>query len=254
MSTRDNKSVNNKKPNKLLSTQRYLQFAGVHDDTLVLKDGGLRAILEVGAVNFDLKSEQEQNALIMSFQHFLNALDFPVQIMVRSRKLDIDPYIDSLNEKKERQQNDLLKAQMVEHIEFIQRLVESADIMEKRFFVVVPYTPLRSKKKGMIADFLKYITPEDKVLDVIQRKKEFHQLRDKLDVRVNVVQTGLENCGLKVNPLKTEQIIELMYQAYNPEASRYQKLEDVNKIYVQGGPEDNLQEEEIKPEIDLMEG
>lgn len=240
--------------NKYLATQRYLQLASVHDDTLVLKDGGLRAILEVSALNFDLKSEDEQNALIISYQHFLNALDFPVQVLVRSRKIDIDRYLELLKNKIKEQRNDLMKAQLQDHIEYIKRLVEYTDIMEKRFFLIVPFTPPSVAPTTTISKFLKYITPDDTVMNTISRKKQFRELKGKLDTRVNVVTTGIENCGMHVRRIKTEEIIELMYQSYNPDICKSQKLEDVNNFMVDGSPEDNLlEDQDMKLDIEYSD-
>ena len=232
-----------KNRNKYLATQRYLQLSSVHDDTLVLKDGGLRAILEVSALNFDLKSEEEQNALIISYQHFLNALDFPVQVLVRSRKIDIDSYLALLKSKITSQQNDLMKAQLQDHIQYIKRLVEYTDIMEKRFFLIVPFTPPEVLPTSTFSKFLKYITPDDTVLKTIARKKQFKELRSKLETRINVVTTGIENCGMKVRRLKTEEIIELMYQSYNPDICKRQKLANMEDVVVSESPEDNLVED-----------
>ncbi len=236
----DKENIKRANKNKILSTQRYLQFASVHDDTLVLKDGGLRAIIEVSAVNFDLKSEAEQNALVLSYQYFLNALNFPAQIVVRSRKLDIDQYIAMLKEKMQTQKNELLKGQMGEYIEYIQKLVEYTDIMEKRFFIVIPQNLDIAESSSLFSKFLRYITPDDTVKSIIERKQKFEAEKAQLDVRVNIVKTGIENCGMKSRKLKTEEIIELFYQAYNPDIARGQKLEDVNDFYVGGSPEDNL--------------
>lgn len=233
-------TVKNAKKRKLLSTQRYLEFAGVHDDTLILKNGGIRAILEVSSVNFNLKSDEEQNSIIYSYQRFLNALNFPVQILMRSRKLDIDHYLDDLKEKMRHQQNELLKNQMGEYIEYISKLVEYADIMEKRFFVIVPQNPSRAEKVSIFTSFLEKISPDDTVLKVIQRRKEFKGLKKGLDESVSVVKTGLENCGLNVTRLNTEKIIELFYQCYNPQLSRTQKMKPMNEMAVSGNPEDDL--------------
>lgn len=230
--------------NKILSTQRYLQFAGVRDDTLILKDGGLRAVFEVSSINFNLKSEQEQNAIISSYQKFLNALNFETQILVRSRKLDIDHYIEGLKHKMKDIENDLLKNQMAEYIEYIQKLVEYSDIMEKRFFVVVPVTPPRAEKKSLFSKFLAYIKPDDTVLDIITRRKEFKNLKKELDSRANVVQTALGNCSLNVKRLSTKEIIELFYQVYNPQLARTQKLAPMEELAVSGGVEENLIEDE----------
>jgi len=163
MTKQDKETVRTKQKQKLLSTQRYLDFAGVHDDTLILKNGGIRAILEVSSINFNLKSEDEQNAIIYSYQRFLNALNFPTQILVKSKKLDIDLYLENLKEKQRHQQNELLKRQMEEYIEYIAKLVEYADIMEKKFYVVIPQNPPRAEKKTFMQSFWQKIHPDDKV-------------------------------------------------------------------------------------------
>ncbi len=214
------------------STQRYLQFAGAHDDTLVLKSGGVRAILEISSLNFNLKSEEEQNAIIKAYQNFLNALNFPVQLLVRSRKLDIDNYIASLRRQRKKLNNELLRRQMDEYIEYIQRLVEYTDVMEKKFYVVVAMNPFRAEKKGFFSRFWEYIHPDDSILAVIQRRKEFKDLKKELDSRVNVVQTSLENCSLTVKRLSTEKIIGLFYQAYNPQLARTQKLGEFEEMSI----------------------
>jgi hypothetical protein len=236
----DKKAVKKGKANPLISTQRFLQFSEVHDDILVLKNGGLRAVVEVNSINFNLKSEEEQNAIIQSYQRFLNALNFPVQVLVRSRKLDIDHYLDDLRVRKRKLTNDLLRMQMDNYIQYIEKLVEYSDIMEKRFFVVVPATPARSDKKGTMFSFLSYIKPDDTVMDIIKRKQEFKNLKRELESRVGTVKTALENCGLKVSQLGTQKIIELFYQAYNPDLSRSQKFSSAEEMSLAGNPSDNL--------------
>lgn len=237
-------SVRQGEQKQLISTQRYLQFAEAHDDTLILKNGGIRAVLEVDSVNFNLKSTAEQEALINSYQGFLNTLNFPVQITIRSRKLDIDSYIADLRQKQTQHTNELLREQMGGYIEFVQRLVEYSDIMEKKFFVIVPVEPARADKKGVWESFLSYIQPEDTVASIMTRKREFRNLKKTLDARVNTVKTALENCGLGVNPLKTEQIIQIFYQAYNPDLARTQKISDAEKMSIGGSPADNLTPDE----------
>lgn len=233
-------TVRNKSKNKILSTQRYLDFAGAHDDVLVLKNGGIRAVLEVGSVNFNLKSEPEQESIIYGYQRFLNALNFPVQILIKSRKLDIDIYIQGLKEKLRYQQNELLKNQMAEYIEYITKLVEYADIMEKRFFVIVPFDPMRSDNRSWFKGFLAKIKPDDKISDVIQRRREFKELKRGLDERLNTVTTGLENCGLEVQHLPTQKLIELFYQCYNPQLARAQKFGNLGDVPVSPSPEEQL--------------
>jgi len=227
-------TVKNSKKAKGLSTQRYVHLSEVHDDTLVLKSGGLRTILEVSSINFNLKSEAEQQSIISGYQRFLNALNFPVQIQVKSRKLDIDLYIDSLRMKMKALTNELLRKQMAEYIEYVSKLVEYSDIMEKKFYVVVPVDPERAKPKGVFDNFLKYIKPDDTVMEIIKRKKEFKNLKKEMDSRVGTVKAALENCGLSTRQLKTQEIIELFYQSYNPTLSRTQKMAPVEELSVEG--------------------
>lgn len=233
-------SVRKGQKNPQLSTQRYLQFAEVHDDVLVLKNGGLRSVLEVNSINFNLKSEDEQESIIRGYQGFLNALNFPTQILVRSRKLDIDQYLDSLRDREKKIENELLRTQMTEYIEYVQKLVEYADIMEKRFFVVVPLDPARATKKGAFGSFMEYIQPDDTVMKVLQRKREFKNLKKELDSRIGTVTTALGNCGLTIKKLSTEEIIQLFYQAYNPDISRTQKYNSMEDLAVEGNPGDNV--------------
>ena len=126
------------------STQRFLQIAEVRDNVLVLKNGGVRTILKTSSINFNLKSEAEQNSIIYAYQNFLNSLEFPIQIVVRSKKLEIDEYLEKIRGYGDKQPNPLLKKQTLEYVEYIKKLVEYADIMEKEFYVVVPYDPPRA--------------------------------------------------------------------------------------------------------------
>ncbi len=234
------KAKGKKANEKLSSTQRYLQFAEVHDDTLVLKNGGLRAVLEVSSINFNLKSDAEQEAIIRSYQGFLNALNFPCQILIRSRKLDIDQYLEDLMNRQKNINNQLLREQTLDYIEYVRKLVEFSDIMEKRFFVVVPFEPVRAQKKGTLQSFFEYIAPEDTVVNIMTRKREFKELKKELESRIATAKTALENCGLNVTQLKTEEIIELFYQAYNPDRARTQKFSALDDMSVTEGPQENL--------------
>lgn len=212
-----------------LGTQTFLQIAEIRDSTIVLKNGGLRGILSVSSINFNLKSEEEQNAIIYSYQGFLNTLEFPIQIVVRSKKLDIDDYLEKLKKRGEKQKNPLLQRQTLEYVEYIGKLVEYADIMEKEFFVVVPCDPYRSQNLNIFQKFFQNMKPKDGYEAVKKRREEFDELRKKLGQRMNVVKLGLENCGLKVEDLTTAQLIELFYATYNPVLSRYQKLKNLDQ-------------------------
>ncbi len=212
---------------KAESTQAHLRIAEIRDDVIVLKNGGLRSILKTSSINFNLKSEEEQNAIIYSYQGFLNSLEFPIQILVRSKKIDIDDYIDQVKVLGEKQENQLLKEQTYEYAEYVKRLVEYADIMEKEFYVIVPYDPLRTDSTSKFQGFFQRIATKDSSLEVKKRHNEFDQLKKKLIQRTNIIKSGLENCGLKVKELGTYEIIDIFYKSFNPETSRSEKLKDL---------------------------
>lgn len=213
----------------LIGTQIYLPFSELHDDTVILKNGGIRAILRTTSINFNLKSEEEQNALTYGYQSFLNSLEFPVQIVIRSRKLDVDKYIDNLKSKVSQQTNPLLQKQTYEYIDFISRLVEYADIMEKDFLVVIPYDPPRAQSIHFIEKMLQMIQGKDTYAEVKRRHDEFETLRKGLAQRVLTIQSGLENLGLKTHQLTTQELIELFYNTYNPVVSRNEKMKEVKE-------------------------
>ncbi len=222
-------TVRQKKGSPAASTQLFLNIAEIKDNVVVLKNGGIRAILQTSSVNFNLKSEEEQNSIIYAYQSFLNSLDFPIQIVIQSRKLDIDKYIENVKEASAKHDNPLLKQQTLEYAEYIQKLVEYADIMEKDFYVVVPYDPYRAQKLNPLEKFMQSISSTDSIDNIKRRHKEFDELNKHLGERVNSVRTGLEACNLRVAQLTTSQLIETFYRLYNPETSRNQKIEDISK-------------------------
>lgn len=226
------------KKSPTIGTQIYLPFSEIHDDTVVLKNGGLRTILRTTSLNFNLKSEEEQNALTFGYQQFVNSLEFPLQIVVRSRKMDVDKYIDTLKGKIKDQTNPLLQKQTNEYVEFISKLVEYADIMEKDFLVVVPFDPPRAQSGGffdslMNIKFMDLFRGKDTYGAVKQQREEFDTLKKGLSQRVNTIQSSLENLGLKVQELKTQEIIELLYATYNPVAGRNEKLKKTEEYQVE---------------------
>jgi len=155
------------------SCQQHIKIAEIQDNTMTLKDGGIRSILKISPVNFDLKSEDEQNGIIYSYQEFLNTLEFPIQIVIKSKKLDIDGYLEKMNKIYTDQTSDLLKTLTSNYIEYIAKLVEIADIMQKEFYIVIPADP-KKKKKGFnpFQKFLKALNPMDTILGVRKRKAE----------------------------------------------------------------------------------
>ncbi len=222
------KTVKQRKSTNTASSQRFLPIAEIRDGTVILKNGGVRLIFKTSSVNFNLKSVDEQNALIYAYQGFINTLEYPVQVLIRSRKLDIDSYVASLQEIARKQDSPLMKRQTVEYIEYIKKLVEYADIMEKNFYVIVPHDPLRAQNLGAFQKFKAYISPQDSLANIRQRHREFEKLRKTLSDRGNIVRAGLEGCGLQVTELGTNEIVELFYQIYNPETSRHQKLHNLS--------------------------
>ena len=200
------------------ATQEFVPIKEVREGTIVLKDGGLRAILAVSSVNLSLKSSDEQVATINQFQSFLNSLDFPIQIVVQSRKLDIRPYLLTLEAKMKEQREPLLKLQTAGYISFIREFTEQVAIMRKYFYVVIPYEEAAlSTKKGILAGLLGNKRSSSKKSGKQSAEDiSFEEKRTQLDERVSVVSGGLESCGGRTERLQTESVIELFYKTFNP--------------------------------------
>lgn len=213
-----------------ISTQQYLDIAEIKDDVVVLKDGTLRAVILVSSVNFALKSEEEQDAVISSYVRFLNNLDFTLQIVIQSRELDIDNYINYLKGKEKEQANKLLKLQTSDYIEYIQDLTSMGQIMNKRFFVVVPYNPLTDKRKGFFTLFKEALRP---ATSIKIKEKAFNRYKEMMNRRLETVIGGLESVGVSTARLDTQSLIELYYRTYNPETAKNQELVDISKLRVE---------------------
>jgi len=209
------------------STQQYLDIAEIKDNTVVMKDGTLRAVLLVSSINFALKSEDEQNAVISSYVRFLNNLSFSMQIVIQSRELDIDNYLVYLKEREKEQTNKLLKLQTADYIQYINELTSLGRIMSKRFLAIVPYDPLTDKRKGFFSSLKEALRPAT----VIKLKeKTFSRYQEMLDRRIESVIGGLESMGVSVARLDTQSLIELYYKTYNPETAKNQQLPDLDKL------------------------
>ncbi len=209
------------------STQNYLDIAEIRDGVVLLRDGTLRGVILVSSVNFALKSEEEQTAMIQSYVSFLNYLDHPLQIVVQSRKLNIDKYLNELTEREKKQTNELLRMQTAEYHQFIKELIDLGDIMSKKFFIVVPYSPGADKAKSFTTRLSAIFSP----LSVIRLKeKKFQELKQNLDKRLETVLSGLTGMGLTAVPLDTQALIELYYNSYNPEVAEQQKMSNVNEL------------------------
>ena len=212
------------------ATQRYLDINEIKEDVVIMKDGTLRAVLIVASINFALKSEDEQNAIIAAYVQFLNSLEFPLQIVIQSRKLNIDNYIERLKESEKNQTNELLRIQIADYRNFVQELVTLGQIMQKSFFVVVPYNPLSDKQKGFFNRLSEAFTP---AIFVKLAEERFRQRRGDLMTRVEHIIGNLNSMGLKAVPLDTQSLIELYYRVYNPESYDSQKMQDTAKMRVQ---------------------
>lgn len=194
-------------------TQQFVDIEEIKNGVIVLKNGGLRKILMVNGLNFDLKSEDEQGIIIRAYQDFLNSLDFSLQIIIHSRKSNIEKYLEDLSLKKESEQNNLLKDQLSEYIEFIRSFVQNNEIMAKTFLISVPYeAPAISGSGGILGGlFGKKKSPQDQSHSLEERTTQ-------LDQRVDQVMSGLSGSGLRAVVLNNEELIELFYNLYNPKA------------------------------------
>lgn len=196
------------------ATQDFVPIKEVRDGIVVLKDGGLKAIILANSINLSLKSEDEQKAIILQFQNFLNTLDFSVQISVQSRRLNIRPYLMLLENRMKIQSEPLLKLQTKEYIEFIRNFTDSVNIMTKNFFVIVSYTYTNiGPKKGFLQNlFNKKGSREEE----LKNQLDFEEKRSQLEQRVSVIQQGLSRCGIKSAQLGTEEVVEVFYKVFNP--------------------------------------
>lgn len=224
-------TVRGKKKPMAASTQRYLPIAEIKEDTVVLKNGGLRAILRVNSLNFNLKSEVEQQGIIAGYQSFVNTLIFPIQILIRSTRLNIDPYIKGLQEKAATQENPLLKDQTLDYADFMEKIVDIADIMQKSFYIIVPLDASTNTRRTLIQRFMEWLAAEDTKAKALQRNREFRSYNKILRDRITLVQSGLENIGITMRRLKTDELVQLFYSIYNPitcQKQKFNSMDDVN--------------------------
>lgn len=199
------------------ATQEFVPIKEIRDGVIVLKNGDLRAIILANSVNLSLKSDDEQKATILQFQNFLNTLDFPVQISIQSRRLDIKPYLALLENRLKVQSEPLLKLQTKEYIEFIKNFTDTVSIMTKNFFICVPYTYTRIQTNTSVMDNISRLfsrrSTEEKSAE---SQADFEEKRSQLEQRLGVIQQGLGRCGVKSIQLGTEEVVEVFYKVFNP--------------------------------------
>lgn len=182
---------------EIRATQEIINIDRIENDAVILKSGGLRRVLLVSGISFDLKSEDEKNLILFSYQDFLNSLDFSIQQVVHSRKLNIDKYLAIISRTQKKEGNELLKQLITDYRQFVSEFVSKNPIMTKTFFVVVPYDPI--------------VIPKVKK---VQPSMEENLRR--LNMRVDEVISGLNRLGIRVVPLINEELAELFYNFYNP--------------------------------------
>ena len=187
------------------STQDFLEFDQLKDNIIILKNKGLRMILMVSSLNFALKSADEQNAILYQFQNFLNSLDFSAQIIIQSRRLNMTGYLDKLKVIEEKEKNELMKVQVSEYRNFISQIIDNGSIMQKTFYVVVPFSISENREKKNIA----------KIPQLTQ--EEFERAKSQLLQRVEFVVLGLRSAGLDSVPLTNLEIAELFWSLHHPE-------------------------------------
>jgi type IV secretory pathway VirB4 component len=203
----------------------------IKESTVIGNDGGFRQIVMVGGVNFALKSEGEQNIMTQAYQNFLNGIDFPLQIVIHSRKVNIEKYANDLLARKEVETSPIIQSQIEEYVNFIKGFVEKNAIMEKMFFVVVPFYPMSAMPTGGAASSLLFWKKKAAPTTAETQKtdegiaKIFHDNVEQLAQRVEQVTTGLEGIGLDATVLNDEQLTELFYNFYNPQTIERKRIE-----------------------------
>ncbi|MBI2670266.1 MAG: hypothetical protein HYX20_03945 [Candidatus Yanofskybacteria bacterium] len=206
-------------PPKNQSTKDFVEIADIRESVAVLKDGSLRSVIEVGSMNFELKSADEQMAIISAFQNFLNSIDFPLQIAVNSRKLEIGPYMKSLNELTQSISNELMKIQAIEYTRFIKGLTELANIMSKKFYIVVPLYIVETIGKGeqgtgILGAFRSVVSPSKFTKTLTDQ--EFENYKTQLSQKNQFVMDSISGLGIETRILGKEELMNLYYSYYNP--------------------------------------
>lgn len=216
-------------PNSGKSTQNSLLISEIKDGVVIMKDGSLRAVVMGSAINFDLMSPQEQNAVEFAYQGFLNSLHFPIQIVIKSQKIDLDNYVEKLESLRNTQPNELLGTLMEDYIANIRALVDEVNIMDKKFYVVVPFFPGVSVKSttNLITGIQESFKPAP-VITVTE--EDFRKYKQELQQRMALVTSGMTQMGIRAIALGTQELIDLYYGWYNPDTAANEKLIDTSQL------------------------
>jgi hypothetical protein len=221
-------------PSNPNSTQNTLQIAEIRDGIVIMSDGSFRSVVMAKSINFDLMSPQEQEAVEYSYQGFLNSLYFPIQIFIRSQRVDLQPYITKLDKIRTEHDNMLLAMLMEDYINYIDQLSQQTNIMDKKFYVVVPYLPTVDVQKALTQskNFLSGLGAlfNSKEQRVTINEADLEKAKTELRNRVQAVLAGLMQCNIQSLPLDTQELIELYYDTYNPDTATRQQLKNFNDL------------------------
>jgi len=206
-------------------TSQFVDVQDVREDVVILKDGSFRAIVEIGSINFGLKSLEEQSAIISRYEGFLNSLDFPVQILINSRKLNLEEYIGKIDKLTETLDNELLKIQAAEYSRFIRGLLEISSVMSKKFYIIIPFYLITQKsKKGFLSGISSMLNPKAEIKKITN--EDFNECRNQLNQRVSIITDGLSSLGLTLKQLSGNELANIFYSLYNPEAKEKINIEN----------------------------
>lgn len=217
------------------STQNTLQIAEIRDGVVIMSDGTFRSVIMLKSINFDLMSPGEREAVEAGYQGFLNSLYFPIQIHVRSQKVDLRPYIEKMDKIRSEHDNMLLALLMEDYIGFMTNLAQQTNIMDKRFYIIIPYfsanisaTAAVEASKNFVGNLLGSFSKKEQ--HVVINEQTLNAAKDELRNRVQAVLSGLLQCGVQGLPLDTQELIELYYDAYNPDTASRQPLKNFGDL------------------------
>ena len=220
---------------QVAATQKFLRVRGIRDGVIELESGGLRAIALASSINFALLSGEEQQAKIFAFQDFLNSLEFPVEIVVQTRALNIAKYLEKVREAERVQENELLRMQIAEYAEYISSLVELSNITTTHFYVVIPYSSAAAASAGSSGIFDKVKSILSPTKKVVGEEVTFEKGQEEMNLRVSAVVGGLSGMGIRSAMLNTQEVVEVLYSWYNPEVSQTEVLGDLEALRIEKG-------------------
>jgi hypothetical protein len=218
----------------LNSTQNMLKIAEIRDGIVIMDDGSYRSIVMVKPINFDLMSGQERESVEYAYQGFLNSLYFPIQIFIHSERVDINPYLQRLTKIKQEQDNMLLAMLTEDYVNFMSDLAQQTNIMDKRFYLVIPYFPNIDVQKA-ISQSKNFFTGiagifNTKQTHVVINEFDLNKAKDELKNRVQALLGALQQCSIQGLPLDTQELIELFYNTYNPDTATRQNLQNFDEL------------------------